>query len=167
MNAGQHLIEVHYTGDGLALEATRLARVTLTGVADTDGDGLPDFWETQNGLSPTNSTGLDGAAGDPDGDGFTNLQEYLAGTDPTNSASAFQITSVVSTVNDVLVTWMTGLGKTNAVQSTAGTGDGSYDTNGFTSIFTVTNTVGTTTNYLDLGTATNNPAWYYRVRLVP
>src|SRR5213594_3210033 len=38
MSAGQHLIEVDYTGDGLALEATRLVRVTLTGVADTDGD---------------------------------------------------------------------------------------------------------------------------------
>ena len=34
-------------------------------------------------------------------------------------------------------------------------------------ISSVTNTVGTTTNYLDLGAATNVPAFYYRVRLVP
>jgi len=31
---------------------------------------------------------------------------------------------------------------------------------------TVTNTVGTTTNYLDLGAVTNLPAFYYRIRLV-
>jgi len=103
MNAGQHLIEVHYTGDGLALEATRLARVTLTGVADTDGDGLPDFWETQNGLSPTNSTGLDGAGGDPDGDGFSNQQEYLAGTDPWNGDSLLKIIDLAGTGR--VITW--------------------------------------------------------------
>ena len=39
--------------------------------------------------------------------------------------------------------------------------------NNFTTIFTVTNTVGTTTNYLDVGAATNVPTFYYRVRLVP
>src|SRR5437870_3526531 len=38
---------------------------------------------------------------------------------------------------------------------------------GFAAIFAVTNTVGTTTNYLDIGAATNVPAFYYRVRLVP
>jgi len=37
----------------------------------------------------------------------------------------------------------------------------------FAGIFTVTNTTGTTTNYLDIGAATNVPAFYYRVRLVP
>ena len=38
---------------------------------------------------------------------------------------------------------------------------------GFAAIFTATNTTGTTTNYLDSGAATNVPAFYYRVRLVP
>ncbi|MBN2183323.1 MAG: hypothetical protein JW715_15545, partial [Sedimentisphaerales bacterium] len=41
---------------------------------DTDGDGMPDKWETQNGFNPKDST--DGQT-DADGDGYTNLEEYL------------------------------------------------------------------------------------------
>jgi len=78
---------------------------------------------------------------------------------------AFEITAITREGNDIRVTWMMGSGKTNALQRTAGTGD-SYNTNNFATIFTVTNTVGTTTNYLDLGAATNVPAVYYRIRLV-
>jgi len=84
----------------------------------------------------------------------------------TDSSSAFRITSIIRTNNGIRVTWMTGLGKTNALERTAGS-DGSFATNNFAAIFTVTNTVGTTTNYLDVGAATNLPSLYYRVRLVP
>ena len=95
------------------------------------------------------------------------MQEFLAGTDPTDSASVFHITSVVSTNDDVFLTWMTGIGRTNALQWTAGTSDGSYETNDFTDLFIVTNTISSVTNYLDLGAATNSPSRYYRVHLVP
>lgn len=131
---------------------------------DQDGDGLPNGFEQAYGLNPFNA----GDAGlDSDGDGMSNLQEFLAGTDPTNPASAFLITSVVGIGSDVLINWMTGIGKTNALQWTAGAGDGSYNTNSFADLFIVTNTTGTVTNYLDVGAATNFPARYYRVRLVP
>jgi len=73
----------------------------------------------------------------------------------------------VPTGYDLLVTWTMGPNRTNALQSTAGDGFGDYSTDGFADIFTVTNTVGTTTNYLDAGAQTNGPTRYYRVRLVP
>jgi T5SS/PEP-CTERM-associated repeat protein len=125
------------------------------------GDGIPNGWKQQYGLDPFDPNL---ANQDPDGDGMSNLQESLAGTDPTNSAVYFHITSIVSTGNDLAVTWMTGNGKTNALQAITGS---SYNINNYTDIFIVTNTVGPTTNYLDLGAATNAPARYYRVRLVP
>lgn len=63
---------------------------------DADGDGLPDYWETQYGLfpdddgstgetSPGAKDGPDGALGDPDGDGLTNTQEFEFGTNPLSA----------------------------------------------------------------------------------
>ena len=128
------------------------------------GDGIPNGWKQQYGLNPLDSTL---AGKDLDGSGVTVLQDYLVGVDPTNPAAAFRITSVVPTGNNLFVTWIMGSGRTNALQATAGDASGGYNTNNFSDIFTVTNTVGTTTNYLDTGAATNVPARYYRVRLVP
>jgi poly(beta-D-mannuronate) lyase len=95
---------------------------------------------------------------DSDGDGLTDLQEYLAGTDPNDSASTFRITAIAQEGNDIRITWIMGAGKTNALQAA---GDN------YSAIFTITNTTGTMTNYLDVGTATNAPTHFYRVRLVP
>ena len=41
---------------------------------DSDGDGLPDDWETARGLDPHDATD---AGNDPDGDGFTRLDDWL------------------------------------------------------------------------------------------
>ena len=41
---------------------------------DTDHDGMPDTWETNNGFNPQDSS--DGPE-DADGDGYTNLEEFL------------------------------------------------------------------------------------------
>jgi RHS repeat-associated protein len=51
-----------------------------TQTMDTDGDQMPDGWETLYGLNP-NDPG--DANQDPDNDGLTNLEEYNHNTDPT------------------------------------------------------------------------------------
>jgi hypothetical protein len=122
-------------------------------------------WQTQY-FGDTNKPAA-AVNADPDGDGQSNEAEFLAGTDPTNSTSVFRITAVLREGNDLRVTWSMGSGRTNALQVTTGAGSGSYTTNNFSDIFTVTNTVGLVTNYLDVGGATNVPSRYYRIRLVP
>jgi len=49
---------------------------------DTDGDGMPDEWETAQRLNPADPN--DGNE-DPDGDGYTNVEEYLNSTVGTGS----------------------------------------------------------------------------------
>ncbi|HEX3356856.1 MAG TPA: hypothetical protein VHS31_07795 [Tepidisphaeraceae bacterium] len=47
---------------------------------DSDGDGMPDAWETKYGLNPHDASD---AAKDLNGDGYTNIEKYLDGLDPT------------------------------------------------------------------------------------
>jgi beta propeller repeat protein len=51
---------------------------------DTDGDGLPNVWETENGLDPYDPNGTEGAQGDPDNDGLANIGEFENATVPGN-----------------------------------------------------------------------------------
>ncbi|HUT31681.1 MAG TPA: hypothetical protein VMX13_17970 [Sedimentisphaerales bacterium] len=47
---------------------------TYNVLMDTDGDAMPDIWETAHALDPNNP---DDRNGDRDRDGYTNLEEYL------------------------------------------------------------------------------------------
>jgi hypothetical protein len=44
-----------------------------TAPLDSDGDGMPDAWERQNGLDPKR----DDSSGDRDGNGYSNVEDYL------------------------------------------------------------------------------------------
>ncbi len=125
---------------------------------DADGDGLANSFEQSYGLDPFDPRD---AVQDDDGDGQPNIKEILAGTDPQNATSVFRITGLTREGNNLRVIWTMGAGKTNALQRSSDVAGGYGD------IFTVTNSVGAVTNYLDVGAVTNWTSSFYRVRLVP
>jgi hypothetical protein len=98
-------------------ERGRLERVDLQvslAVIDTDGDGLPDAWETQHGLDPNNPAD---ALLDADSDGMSNLEEYLAGTDPTDPQSLFAIIRITTDDSDgTLIEWSSVEGQLYSVE---------------------------------------------------
>ena len=66
----------------LAGKMTSGGRLDLLKIIDTDADGLPDWWETEEFGNLAQN-----ASADPDADGFTNVQEFLAGTSPQITSS--------------------------------------------------------------------------------
>ena len=86
-------------------------RATPAALLDTDGDGMPDGWESANNFNPNDPTD---ASQDADGDGFTNLGEYLAGTDPHSAASFLRITEVIRYVGSNVPAYVRFLAYSNA-----------------------------------------------------
>jgi endonuclease/exonuclease/phosphatase family metal-dependent hydrolase len=115
-------------------------------------------WQTSYFGSTTNLAAASTA--DPDNDGMSNWAEFLAGTNPTNSASVFRLAKAEREGDNLRVSWTTGSGRTNVLQRAAGAGSA------FADISTIV-TSGATTNYVDVGAATNASAWFYRVLLAP
>lgn len=54
-------------------------------LVDSDGDGIPDVWETANGLNPKNAA--DGNATNLSPEGYTNLEVYLNSLVPSSPIS--------------------------------------------------------------------------------
>jgi hypothetical protein len=54
---------------------------------DRDRDGLPDAWESANGLDPNSGSGNEGAGGDKDNDGQSNMDELWASTHRTTQTT--------------------------------------------------------------------------------
>jgi len=109
-----------------------------------------------------------GPNADPLGKGISNTNQFLLGLNPTNAASVFRITSGLPAGANFIITWKTAGIRTNVLQATNGK-SGAYSNN-FQDISgpIIINVVGdTTTNYTDVGGATNRPSRFYRVRLGP
>lgn len=133
---------------------------------DADGDGIPNGYELSHGLNALDPAN---ANQDSDGDGLTDLQEYLAGTDPTDSASAFRITSVVRTNNNIRITWATAGGHTNRVLVATPVPGGGFtnEFNNLSPFIIIPGSGDASTNYTHVGGATNSPSNFYRIRLIP
>ena len=93
--------------------------------ADRDSDGMPDDWETANGLNPDSSAD---AGQDADSDGAMNLAEFRAGTNPQSAQSVLRITSIRSVGANVEVRFLAVAGKSYELQSRPQLGTGSWAT---------------------------------------
>jgi hypothetical protein len=139
-----------------------------TGARDTDGDGLPDWWESRYYGNITNALPQAAAA-----NGFNNLQCYWLGLDPTNPRSTFKAQAAHQPGTGYpLITWNSVGAKTYALEyadalPSSGTG--------FTQALTLTETnvpagVESTATFVDDYTRTGGPPGtngrYYRVRWV-
>ena len=138
------------------------------GSHDTDGDGLPDWWESRYYGSITNALSQSIAA-----NGFNNLQCYWLGLDPTNPSSTFKAQVACQPGTGYpLITWNSVGGKTYAVQYANHLASPASP---FTEAFTLTETnvpagIEGTAKFVDDYTLTGGPPGangrYYRVRWV-
>ena len=79
-----HEVRATWQRGNISLTDTRDVKAAPGAILDSDGDGLPDYWEIANRLDPNNPDGENGAFGDKDGDGIPNILEFLADFDPAD-----------------------------------------------------------------------------------
>jgi hypothetical protein len=111
-DAGSYRVVVRNAARPTGIGSTLVA---LTVLADGDGDGMPDVWESQYGFNGSDPAD---AALDSDGDGASNLAEYDAGTDPRDASSYLRVENItadfISTAS-VRLSWLARTNKTYTV----------------------------------------------------
>ncbi|MCK5559436.1 MAG: hypothetical protein KAJ51_02540, partial [Thermoplasmata archaeon] len=94
---GLHEIELTVKDNARKISSTTI-EIKIIGIVegigeDTDGDGIPDSWESQYGLNPNRKD----SDNDKDNDNYTNLQEFLGedglpgGGDSSDPTDAYSI----------------------------------------------------------------------------
>lgn len=139
---------------GLTGKVRTGGRLNLQRTVDTDGNGLPDWWELEYF---GHLTGTDPNA-DPDGDGMSNLAEWIAGTNPTNAASCLRMTSVSATNHSAIpVSWLSVAGKNYWLERTTNLATG------FSTVIATNVTATAPTNTITDTTAPAGNQGFYRV----
>jgi hypothetical protein len=101
--------------------------------------------------------------GDHYGSGLQKNAHYV---NPPAPPGTFRITNIARETNNLRITWQTVGGSTNRVQAAVGPlGTSSTNFSDLSPVIVPNGGDLTSTNYLDLGAATNVPARYYRVRI--
>jgi len=82
--SGTAQVIITTTEEGTGRTAETVVTLIGTSTNDTDGDGMPDWWEDQYPCMDKNTSDWDR---DYDNDGWNNMEEYLAGTNPCDAGS--------------------------------------------------------------------------------
>ena len=98
-----HELRATHQRADVSLTDTRLVKAAPGAIVDSDGDGLPDYWENQNGLDPNNPDGIEGDDGDPDADGVSNKLEFLADLNPNDPVEG--LAAVTPLISKSFGTW--------------------------------------------------------------
>jgi hypothetical protein len=84
-------------------------------LADTDGDGMADYWEPLHGFIVGTADG----GSDADSDGATNAEEYVAGTDPLNDDSRMALRVIAAPAGQTGFEFQALAGKAYTVQTSS------------------------------------------------
>ncbi len=90
---------------------------------DSNGNGVPDWWERVyfGGLGQVTATS------DADHDGLCDVDEYQAGTNPTNAASVLQVIISPMKHGEILLQWPSVAGKIYTIEVANDLGTGFYE----------------------------------------
>jgi hypothetical protein len=69
---------------------------------DSDGDGIPDWYENLMGFNPNDPSD---ANADFDGDGMSNLAEYLSSTNPKDAKDVLHVTSAALNASGFVISF--------------------------------------------------------------
>lgn len=96
------------------------ARLNIGAALDSDGDNVPDRFETQIAAATGAANITDSS--DTDGDGTLDIWEFRAGTDPTDPADRFQISQIIEDtsgdLNSRTLVFPSAQGRTYSIYST-------------------------------------------------
>jgi hypothetical protein len=104
LSSGSYLgqFSPRYFGGGFDGSEIFAIRVPMTNIAaDSDHDGIPDWWVNRFYTNVATFS----ATNDADGDGANAASEYLAGTDPAKPESAFKIGAVIQEGGSFVLTY--------------------------------------------------------------
>ena len=149
---------LHLSGATNATVLRSNGKCTITPL-DTDGDGMPDYWELLHGFDLAESSD---AAGDPDGDGVSNVQEFLQGSNPRDAADPLNIIAQRRDGADFFFTFKSVVGRSYRIEYKNSLTDPAWLPLG--GDITAS---GTTTEAQDAAVFGALPSRFYHARLLP